>query len=211
MRFSAIRETDASVTKTKERGLSTPARRWSTGCAFFDYDRDGALDLLVANYCEFDSATVTKPGEKATYNWKGVRVLRGPRCLPGDAMTLYRNQGMSVFRDVSAAAGIAADKQYFGFTALTGDFDNDGWPGVYVTCDSTPSLYFRNKRDGTFEEIGARSGTAYNENGCEQAGMGTTAGDFDRDGYLDIFKTNFSDDTPPSTGTARGKSSSTTP
>lgn len=110
-------------------------------------------------------------------------------------MSLYENDGTGSFRDVSAAAGVDTAKQYYGFTPLTGDFDNDGWVDVYVSCDSTASLFFHNQGDGTFEEIGVISGTAYNMDGQEQAGMGVTAADFDLDGDLDIFKTNFSNDT----------------
>lgn len=182
--------------ETEARGLKSAARRWSTGCSFFDYDRDGDLDLFVARYLEFDPAKTPRPGESAHCRWKGFPVLCGPRGLPGETMSLYRNDGRGRFTDVSEQAGVAGPKQYYGFTALSGDFDNDGWPDMYVACDSTPSLLYRNKRDGTFEEIGLYSGAALNEDGQEQAGMGAAAGDFDRDGFLDIFKTNFSNDTP---------------
>jgi hypothetical protein len=182
--------------ETSERGLRTGRRRWSTGCALFDYDRDGALDLFVANYVDFDPAKVPKPGASANCQWKGMRVMCGPRGLPGESMSLFHNNGKGVFTDVSEKAGIAGQRIYYGFTALTGDFDDDGWTDVYVACDSTASLLFRNKQDGTFEEIGLFSGAAYNEDGREQAGMGATAADYDHNGSLDIFKTNFSDDTP---------------
>ena len=110
-------------------------------------------------------------------------------------MLLYHNDRRGHFTDVSKQSGVAGPRKYYGFTVLTGDFDNDGWPDFYVTCDSTPSLLFRNKHDGTFEEIGVAAGVAYDENGREQAGMGATAADYNADGYLDIFKTNFSSDT----------------
>ena len=181
--------------ETAERGLTEGTRRWGTGCAFLDFDRDGDLDLFVANYLRFDPAKTPKPGEGAECRWKGMPVLCGPRGLPGESMSLYRNDGHGQFADVSAETGVETDKSYYGFTPLTGDFDNDGWTDVYVSCDSTASLFFHNKGDGTFEEIGVISGTAYNMDGQEQAGMGATAGDFDLDGDLDIFKTNFSNDT----------------
>lgn len=111
-------------------------------------------------------------------------------------MSLYRNDGHGHFTDVSAKAGISVPKQYYGFTVLTGDYDNDGWPDVYVACDSTASLLYHNKHNGTFEEMGVISGASFNEDGREQAGMGVAAADYDHDGWLDIFKTNFSDDTP---------------
>ena len=181
--------------ETAERGLTEGTRRWGTGCAFLDFDRDGDLDLFVANYLRFDPEKTPKPGEGAECRWKGMPVLCGPRGLPGESMSLYRNDGRGAFEDVSAETGVETDKSYYGFTPLTGDFDNDGWTDVYVSCDSTASLFFHNQGDGTFEEIGVISGTAYNMDGQEQAGMGATAGDFDLDGDLDIFKTNFSNDT----------------
>lgn len=181
--------------QSKERGLAEETGRWSTGCSFLDFDRDGDLDLFVANYVRFDPSKTPKPGEGAQCRWKGIPVLCGPRGLPGESMSLYENSGDGAFRDISAAAGVETEKLYYGFTPLTGDYDNDGWTDVYVSCDSTASLFFHNKGDGTFEEIGVISGTAYNMDGQEQAGMGVTAADFDLDGDLDIFKTNFSNDT----------------
>ncbi|MGH9629652.1 MAG: CRTAC1 family protein, partial [Bryobacteraceae bacterium] len=182
--------------ETKARNLTAGKTRWSTGCAFLDYDRDGDLDLFVANYVDFDLENTPTPGESAQCMWKGLPVMCGPRGLPGETMTLYRNDGNGRFTDVSEESGITTEKNYYGFTALTSDFDNDGWPDIYVACDSTASLLYRNKGDGTFEEMGVLSGAAYNEDGREQAGMGATAGDYNGDGLLDIFKTNFSDDTP---------------
>jgi enediyne biosynthesis protein E4 len=181
--------------ETRERGLDRPEARWSTGCAFIDYDRDGWLDLVVANYVDYKALPTPRPRERSGCNWKGIPVPCGPRGLKGETMTLYHNDGRGHFTDVSKQAGIETAREYHGFTVLTGDFDNDGWPDIFVACDSTPSLYFHNKRDGTFEEIGLLSGLAVNQDGREQAGMGATAGDYDGDGYLDIFKTNFSSDT----------------
>ena len=181
--------------ETAVRGLTEAVRRWGTGCAFLDFDRDGDLDLFVANYLRFDPEKTPKPGEGAECRWKGMPVLCGPRGLPGESMSLYENTGEGSFVDVSERTGVETEKHYYGFTPLTADFDNDGWTDVYVACDSTASLLFRNLGDGGFEEIGVISGTAYNMDGQEQAGMGATAGDFDLDGDLDIFKTNFSNDT----------------
>ena len=180
--------------EAEQRGLGESGRRWGTGCAFLDYDRDGDLDLFVANYLRLDLDKTPKPGEGAECRWKGMPVLCGPRGLPGESMSLYRNDGAGTFSDVSEEAGVQTEKLYYGFTPLTADFDNDGWVDVYVSCDSTASLFFHNQ-EGKFEEIGIISGTAYNMDGQEQAGMGTTAADFDLDGDLDIFKTNFSNDT----------------
>ena len=181
--------------ETKQRGLDRSGTRWSTGCAFIDYDRDGHLDLVVANYIDFDLQATPKPGASGGCNWKGISVPCGPRGLKGESMTLFHNDSRGHFSDVSKQAGVETVHEYYGFTVLTGDYNNDGWPDFYVTCDSTPSLLFLNNRDGTFTESGVASGVALNEDGQEQAGMGATTADFNGDGFLDIFKTNFSSDT----------------
>jgi hypothetical protein len=181
--------------QTVERGLEMPKTRWSTGCAFVDFNRDGALDLVVAHYIEFDPATTPHPGEKSQCEWKGLPVICGPRGLPGETISLYQNDGHGHFTDVSDKMHITTPKNYYCFSPLVGDFDNDGWPDIYVTCDSTASLYFHNLKGKGFEEIGVESGVAYNDEGRAQAGMGATAADFSHSGRLDIFKTNFADDT----------------
>ena len=189
-------EGDGTFTNVTEKsGLQSSRRRWGIGCSFLDYDKDGDLDIFVTNYLRFDPAKTPKPGEEAECRWKGIPVLCGPRGLPGESMSLYQNDGNGNFADISDKAGIKTTKNYYGFTPLTTDLDGDGWTDVYVTCDSTASLLFHNQQDGRFEEIGVISGTAYNVDGQEQAGMGTTTADFDGDGDFDIFKTNFSDDT----------------
>jgi len=180
--------------ETKARGLGAP-KRWSTGCSFFDYDRDGSLDLFVAHYLAFDPAKVPKPGEPGQCMWHGFPVVCGPMGLPAETMSLYHNDGTGHFTEVTNQAGLQGAKAA-GLTVLTGDFDNDGWTDVYVTGDSTPSLHFLNRRDGTFEEVGTYTGIAYSEDGHEQSGMGASAGDYDGDGLLDIVKTNFTEDIP---------------
>ena len=180
--------------ETEPRGLEEP-KRWSTGCAFFDYDRDGNLDLFIAHYLAFDPAKVAKPTDPGHCVWKGFPVVCGPQGLPPETMSLYHNDGRGHFTDVSEKAGISRSKGV-GLTVLTGDFNNDGWPDVYVANDSAPSLYFINKHDGTFEEAGALSALAYNSDGGEQSGMGAAAADYDHNGFLDIAKTNFSGDVP---------------
>jgi hypothetical protein len=182
--------------ETEARGLSSAQTRWSTGCAFVDFNRDGALDLVVAHYIEFDPAKTPHPGEKSQCQWKGLPVICGPRGLPGETISLYQNDGHGHFTDVSDRMHITTPKDYYCFTPLVADFDNDGWPDIYIACDSTASLYFHNLKGERFEEIGVTAGVAYNEEGREQAGMGAAAADFSHDGRFDIFKTNFTDDTP---------------
>jgi hypothetical protein len=180
---------------TKKAGLLHPGTRWGSGCAFVDYDRDGHLDLFVANYLEFDFKSVPKPGDNANCNWKGILVTCGPRGLPPGVPALYHNNGDGTFTDVSRKSGVLNAKGSYCMTAVAADFDNDGWPDIYVACDSTPSFLLRNNHDGTFREIGLESGVALNEDGMEQAGMGLGIGDYNLDGSLDILKTHFADDT----------------
>ncbi len=180
---------------TRKAGLWHDDVRWATGCAFLDYDRDGQLDLFVAHYVDLDLQHTPEPGSSDLCQWKGIPVMCGPRGLKGTVSELYRNNGDGTFTDVSEKSGVAKTPPYYCFTALTGDFDNDGWPDIFVACDSTPSLLFHNNHNGTFTETAVAAGVAYNEDGHEQAGMGAHAADYDGDGWLDIIKTNFSDDT----------------
>ena len=170
-------------------------KSWGTGCAFVDYDRDGKLDLMVANYVDFDVATVPKPGEGMMCVWKGTPVMCGPRGLKYTPNILYHNRGDGTFEDVSDRSGIRKTNGHYCFSVTNFDYNNDGWPDFYVACDSTASILYRNNKDGTFSDVAADAGVAYNEDGMEQAGMGLTIGDMNGDGRPDIFKTNFSDDT----------------
>jgi hypothetical protein len=180
---------------TQTAGLQdTP--HWSTGCTFLDYNRDGYLDLFVSRYLDIDIAKAPKPGESINCRWMDTPVTCGPRGFPFGQHSLYHNNGNGKFTDVSSAAGIASAKSSYGLTAVAADFDDDGWPDIYVACDSTPSLLFLNNHDGTFREEASLRGIAYSEDGQEQAGMGCAIGDYDLDGHLDIFKTNFEGDTP---------------
>ncbi len=188
---------DGSFTEvTKEAGLLSPVPRFGSGCAFVDYDRDGNLDLFVSNYVLFDEKTVPRPTDTGSCNYLGVPVNCGPRGLPYGRHSLYHNNGDGTFTDVTAASGIGKVEGGFGLTLAAADFDNDGWPDIYVACDSTPSLLFINRHDGTFTEEGIERGVALSEDGMEQAGMGLGIGDFNLDGSLDIIKTHFRDDTP---------------
>ncbi len=180
---------------TRASGLQSPHDRWSTGCAFLDFNRDGALDLVVAHYIELDISKTPRAGDKSQCIWKGLPVLCGPRGLPAETISLYQNDGHGHFTDVSDAMHVSTAKNYYAFTPLIADFDNDGWPDIFISCDSTANLYFHNLKGKGFEEIGVSSGLAYNEDGREQAGMGVAAGDESHTGRFDIFKTNFADDT----------------
>ena len=181
---------------TAKAGLQSNGVRWDTGCTFVDYDLDGKLDLVVTGYVDFDIAKVPEPGSGSYCQWKGLPVMCGPRGLPAGRNYLFHNEGGGAFKDVSAASGVGAKTGCYGFTAIASDFDNDGYPDIYVACDSTPSLLYHNRKDGTFEETGVAAGVALNEDGQEQAGMGVAAADYDEDGYIDLIKTNFSDDAP---------------
>ncbi len=179
---------------TKEAGLLSAEERFGAGCTFLDYDRDGKLDLFVSNYVAFDTKSVPRAGDGASCNAEGV--FCGPRGLPYGRHSLYRNHGDGTFSDVSAPSGISKVEGGYGLTAVAADFDNDGWPDIYLACDSTPSLLFQNQHDGTFLEQAMERGVALSEDGMEQAGMGVGVGDILPNGNLHIVKTHFAADTP---------------
>jgi hypothetical protein len=179
---------------TKAAGLWNEQPRWGAGCAFLDYNRDGHLDLFVSNYVRFSFEHAPVSGNSSNCNFHGVPVECGPRGLPTGHHSLYRNNGDGTFTDVSEQAGISQFTKCYGMTVIAADLDEDGWPDIYVACDSTPSLLFMNNRDGTFREEGVLRGVALSDDGEEQAGMGVGMGDYDLDGHLDIFKTHFADD-----------------
>jgi enediyne biosynthesis protein E4 len=186
---------DGTFTDVSEKaGVAGTRVRWGTGCAFVDYDRDGRLDLFAANYCDGDLSTWPLP-DSGPCLYKGGLVACGPPGLPGGKNILYHNNGDGTFTDVSERSGILKENGTYGLGVLTGDFDNDGWPDIYVANDSQPSAFYHNNHDGTFTDIGIMAGCAYSQDGKPQAGMGATAGDYDCDGWLDIFRTNFSEDT----------------
>jgi hypothetical protein len=180
---------------TKKAGLYEERVRWGSGCTFLDYDRDGCLDLFVCNFIELDLKKVPVPGQTGYCQWKGVPVMCGPRGLPAGLNILYHNNGDGTFTDVSEQAGILKPGPRYSITAVSYDFDNDDWPDIYIAVDSEPSILYHNNHDGTFEDISVMAGVAYNEDGQEQAGMGVGVADYDMDGWLDIFKTHFQDDT----------------
>ena len=177
---------------TRRAGLLQAGVRFATGCSFFDYDRDGHLDLFIANYVEFDLAHPPEPEpENPTCTFEGSVVYCGPRGLPAGQHSLFHNNGDGTFSDVSQASGIAKHRGSYGMTALTGDFDNDGWQDIFLACDSTPSLLLLNNRDGTFREEGFDRGVAVSGEGSEQAGMGVGAGDITLNGSTSLFVTHF--------------------
>ncbi|MGB6727056.1 MAG: CRTAC1 family protein [Terracidiphilus sp.] len=180
---------------TRHAGLWEDEVRWGSGCTWIDYDRDGFLDLFVANYLKFDPSMTPAPGDNASCQYKGEPVMCGPRGLPPGTNLMYRNNGDGTFTDVSEKSGILKTGPRTSITAVSYDFDNDGWPDIYVAVDSGPSILFHNNHDGTFTDIAVASGCGYSDDGHEQAGMGVGVGDYDCDGWFDIFKTNFSEDT----------------
>jgi hypothetical protein len=179
---------------TARAHLTQDRSRYNTGCAFVEIDRDGHLDLFVANYLKFDPSTTPKPGANPYCYYRGIQVNCGPRGLPFDRNILYRNNGDGTFRDISEESGIAKPLGHYGLGVLTGDFNEDGLPDIYVACDQTPSLLYINKGGGKFEEEGVLRGAAYDQDGKAMSGMGVTAGDYAGDGHLSIFRSNFSDE-----------------
>jgi len=180
---------------TRESGLLQPEEHWNTGAAFLDYNRDGHLDLFVSNYVDYEYGTKLYESNPALVGEQSP-VIYGIAGLKGTRNFLYRNNHNGTFTDVSDASGISKAGLTYGFTPCVADYDNDGWPDIYVANDSTPSLLFMNNHDGTFRETGMLAGVAYDANGRTQGGMGADSVDYDGDGFLDIVKTNFSDEMP---------------
>jgi hypothetical protein len=199
---------DGTFTDVSDKaGVSGLMTRWGAGACFLDYDRDGLLDLFVANYVSFDKDRVPPPGDSLYCRYSGISVPCGPQGFSGGANILYRNRGDGTFEDVSEASGIGSPRGSggpfvrenwrptgsYGMGAAAADFDNDGWPDIYVACDTAPSLLYRNNHDGTFREVAVPAGCAFDENGVALSGMGAGVADYDGDGWLDIVRTNFTD------------------
>jgi hypothetical protein len=179
----------------KAAGLVREGTHFASGCTWIDYDRDGRLDLFIGHYVVFDKDRILPRGKDPGCTFRGVEVYCGPMGLPKEPCCLYHNNGDGTFTDVSEKAGMRKPAGSYALTAVATDFDGDGWPDIYVACDSSSSLLFVNNHDGTFTEKALQNGLALNEDGREQAGMGLGIGDYDTDGHLDIFKTHFSFDT----------------
>ena len=178
---------------TAKAGIANTGR-WGTSAAFGDYDNDGNLDLYVVNYVDVDLQHLPEFGSGPFCQYRGIPVSCGPRGLKGSQDRLYHNNGDSTFTDVSEKLHIDPDG-YYGLGVLWLDYNKDGCLDVYVADDSTPSQLYQNDCKGGFTEVGASAGVAYSMDGREQAGMGLDSADYDRDGWPDIVKTNFSDDT----------------
>lgn len=199
---------DGTFTDVSEKAGVGGSGRWGAGCCFLDYDRDGYLDLFVANYVNFDLEKAPRPGQAVYCNYNDIPVPCGPQGFAGGTNLLYRNRGDGTFVDVSEESGIATPRGpssmvfvgrnwratgSYGMGAVAADFDNDGWPDIYVACDSAPSLLYRNNHDRTFREVAVPAGCALDENGVALSGMGAAVADYDGNGWLDIVRTNFSE------------------
>ena len=176
---------------TAKAGLASPRPRFNTGCTFVDYDRDGYLDLFVSRYLEID---LTKaPGGPSRYcTFRGIPVNCGPLGLPQESCSLYHNNGNGTFTEVTERAGISKAGKRYCLTAVALDYNNDGWPDLFVADDSSPNLLWRNLGNGRFAETAVQANAAFSADGLEQASMGVDAGDLRNRGLLDIFVTNFS-------------------
>ena len=170
------------------------ASGWSAGCGFADYDRDGHLDLFVSRYVKIDLAHLPEFGKDKTCEYRGIAVQCGPRGLQGESDLLFRNDGNGRFTDVSDRAGVSDPRGYFGLGIAWFDYNDDGWPDLYVANDSTPNFMYVNQKNGTFKEQAFSLGVAVSEDGAEQGSMGVALGDYDHSGRFSLFVTNFAEE-----------------
>ena len=166
----------------------------SLGAAWGDYDRDGNVDLFVSRYVHVDMNKLPELGSNEKFcRFRGVLVQCGPWGMQGETDLLYHNRGDGTFEEVSRKAGVDNRNHYYGMGVVWGDYDNDGWPDLYVADDAGPNYLYRNKGNGTFEEVGLMLGADLSGDGQELGSMGVDMGDYDHDGKLDIFVTEFVD------------------
>jgi enediyne biosynthesis protein E4 len=166
---------------------------FSAGAAWGDYDRDGHVDLFVARYVQVDMDDLPEFGRDEFCRFRGILVQCGPGGMTGETDLLFRNRGDGTFEEVSVEAGVHGPERYYGLGAVWADYDDDGWPDLFVANDATPNYLYRNRGDGTFEEVALLAGVALSGDGAPQGCMGVDVGDYDRDGRLDLFSTNFSE------------------
>jgi hypothetical protein len=166
---------------------------WSTGCGFADYDRDGDLDLFVSRYVKIDLKNLPQFGRDKTCQYRGIAVQCGPRGLPGESDLLFRNDG-GRFTEVAQSAGVADPEGYFGLGIAWFDYNEDGWPDLFVGNDSTPNFLYLNQKNGTFKEVAFPMGVAVSQDGSEQGTMGVAVGSYDNSGRLSLFVTNFAEE-----------------
>jgi hypothetical protein len=166
---------------------------FSTGAAWADYDRDGNVDLFVSRYVHVDIDHLPEFGSTQFCRFKGIPVQCGPWGMIGESHFLFRNRGDGTFEDVSTKAGVNNPNLYYGLGAIWGDYDNDGWPDLYVANDTTPNYLYHNNHDGTFTDVGMLSGSALSADGRAEGSMGVDFGDYNHRGFLDILVTNFAE------------------
>ena len=167
---------------------------FSTGAAWADYDRDGRVDLFVSRYVHFDiNKLPTFGSDEKTCRFKGIRVQCGPWGMQGESDLLFHNRGDGTFEEVSKKAGVDDPDRYYGLGVEWSDYDDDGWPDLYVANDSGPNYLYHNKHDGTFEDVSMLAGAAVSSDGLQQGSMGVDWGDYLRDGRMGIFVTNFTE------------------
>ena len=184
---------DGSFSDVTERA-GVAAGSWSTGCGFADYDRDGDLDLFVSRYVKVDLQQLPQFGRGKTCQYRGVPVQCGPRGLPGESDVLFRNEGNLRFAEVAAPAGVADSRGAFGLGVGWFDYNDDGWPDLFVANDSGANFLYLNQKNGTFKDVGFPMGVAVSQDGAEQGSMGVALADYDNTGRLGVLVTNFSEE-----------------
>ena len=177
---------------TARAGLA--ASGWSAGCGFADFDRDGDLDLFVSRYVKIDLQQLPQFGRDKTCQYRGIPVQCGPRGLPGESDFLFRNDGGLRFTEIAEQAGVADPRGLFGLGVGWFDYNEDGWPDLFVANDSGANFLYQNQKNGTFKEVAFPMGVAVSQDGAEQGSMGVALGSYDNNGRFSLFVTNFSEE-----------------